>query len=153
MFTAVRHFLAAWAHESSSTARLLAEVTDASLDQPVARGHRTLGELAVSHREILSKAGLEYAAPLKGNPQPQRAAEIYSVYVDAAKALAAAVEGQWTDESLRVKDTLYRASWPRGLTLDVMLRHEIHHRGQLTVLMRQAGLKVPGMYGPSADGR
>ncbi|MCK4657684.1 MAG: hypothetical protein KAT85_11650, partial [candidate division Zixibacteria bacterium] len=27
----------------------------------------------------------------------------------------------------------------------------IHHRGQMTVLMRQAGLKVPGVYGPSME--
>ena len=27
--------------------------------------------------------------------------------------------------------------------------HQIHHRGQMTVLMRQAGLEVPGVYGPS----
>ena len=33
-----------------------------------------------------------------------------------------------------------------------LLHHEIHHRGQMTVLMRQAGLKLPGVYGPSADG-
>ena len=26
-----------------------------------------------------------------------------------------------------------------------------HHRGQMTILMRQAGLLVPGMYGPSKD--
>ena len=121
----------------------------------MARGHRTLGQLAwhivVSQQEILSWTGLEYAAPRKGAPQPERAAEIYSIYVDAAKALAAAVQQQWTDETLRIKDDVYGATWPRGLTLDVMLRHEIHHRGQLTVLMRQAGLQVPGVYGPSAD--
>jgi uncharacterized damage-inducible protein DinB len=31
------------------------------------------------------------------------------------------------------------------------MSHEIHHRGQMTVLMRQAGLKVPGVYGPSRE--
>jgi uncharacterized damage-inducible protein DinB len=32
-----------------------------------------------------------------------------------------------------------------------MLENEIHHRGQMTVLMRQAGLKVPGVYGPAKE--
>jgi uncharacterized damage-inducible protein DinB len=37
------------------------------------------------------------------------------------------------------------------MTLQILIRHEIHHRAQMTVLMRQAGLKVPGIYGPSRD--
>lgn len=157
MFTAVRHFLNAWRHESGSTARLLAELTDASLAQRVAAGHRTLGELAwhivTSQREIVGKTGLVIEAPTKADPEPARAAAIHSAYVGAANALAAAVERHWTDETLRVRDSMYGAQWPRGLTLDIMLRHEIHHRGQMTVLMRQAGLRVPGVYGASRDER
>lgn len=157
MFTAVRHFLNTWRHESASTARLFAELTDASLAQRVAPGHRMLGELAwhivVSQREIVGKTGLAYDAPRKADPEPARAAGMHSAYVDAAKALAAAVEREWTDEVLRVKDQVYGQSWPRGLTLAIVLHHEIHHRGQMTVLMRQAGLRVPGVYGPSKDER
>jgi uncharacterized damage-inducible protein DinB len=29
--------------------------------------------------------------------------------------------------------------------------HQTHHRAQMMVLMKQAGLKVPGVYGPSED--
>jgi uncharacterized damage-inducible protein DinB len=35
--------------------------------------------------------------------------------------------------------------------LDVMNRHGIHHRGQLSAYLRPMGSKVPGIYGPSAD--
>ena len=31
------------------------------------------------------------------------------------------------------------------------LSHQTHHRGQMTVLMRQAGLTVPGVYGPARE--
>jgi uncharacterized damage-inducible protein DinB len=31
------------------------------------------------------------------------------------------------------------------------MNHLVHHRGQLTVYLRMAGGKVPGLYGPSAD--
>jgi uncharacterized damage-inducible protein DinB len=155
MFLKVKHFLSTWAHESAETARLMAQLSDGSLGQQVAAGYRTLGELAwhvvVSQRGILGKTGLEWDAPAKGDPAPSRAAEIHSTYVDAAKALAAAVEREWSDETLTVRDRLYGREWPRGVTLMVVLHHEIHHRGQMTVLMRQAGLKVPGVYGPSAD--
>ncbi len=33
------------------------------------------------------------------------------------------------------------------------LMDEVHHRGQLTVYLRQAGGKVPSIYGPSGDER
>jgi uncharacterized damage-inducible protein DinB len=32
-----------------------------------------------------------------------------------------------------------------------VMSHLIHHRGQLSVYLRQTGSKVPGIYGPSAD--
>ena len=33
----------------------------------------------------------------------------------------------------------------------IMLNHWYHHRGQLSVYLRQVGAKVPSIYGPSAD--
>ena len=33
----------------------------------------------------------------------------------------------------------------------VMLNHWYHHRGQLTVYLRQLGVPLPSIYGPSAD--
>lgn len=155
MFASIQSFLDTWRRESASTARLMAELTDRSLEQRIADGYRSIGEIAwhivVSQREILRHCGLDYRAPTKQDPQPSRAAEIHSCYVDAAKALAAAIESHWSDEALRTVDRVYDRQWPRGLTLAIMLYHEIHHRGQMTVLMRQAGLRVPGVYGPSRD--
>jgi len=34
-----------------------------------------------------------------------------------------------------------------------VMNHAIHHRGQLSVYLRQTGSKVPSIYGPSADER
>jgi hypothetical protein len=39
----------------------------------------------------------------------------------------------------------------RGQTLLYMIFHQAHHRGQITVLMRQAGLKVVGIYSPAQE--
>ena len=33
----------------------------------------------------------------------------------------------------------------------IMLNHWYHHRGQLSVYLRQVGMPVPSIYGPSAD--
>ena len=46
---------------------------------------------------------------------------------------------------------MYGETWKRGVALEMLIRHEAHHRGQMTVLMRQAGLPVHGVYGPSRE--
>ena len=41
---------------------------------------------------------------------------------------------------------------PRAALLrSIMLNHWYHHRGQLTVYLRQLDVPVPSVYGPSAD--
>ena len=35
--------------------------------------------------------------------------------------------------------------------LSLILKHSVHHRGQLSSYLRAMGGKVPGIYGPSAD--
>ncbi len=82
---------------------------------------------------------------------PTSAAAIAAAYRAVSSAVAEAIESEWSDDSLHVMDAMYGETWPRGMTLDVLIRHEIHHRGQMTVLMRQAGLAVPGVYGPSRE--
>ena len=113
MFRSVDDFLAVWREESATTARVLERLTDASLQQRVADGYRTLGELAwhltVSHRSILDHTGLtfEEAAPDRG--VPRNASELSARYVASAAAVGRAVEGQWTDATLRVQDDIYGA--------------------------------------------
>ena len=44
------------------------------------------------------------------------------------------------------------ASIPRaGLLRSTLFNHWYHHRGQLTVYLRQTGAAVPAIYGDSAD--
>jgi uncharacterized damage-inducible protein DinB len=39
----------------------------------------------------------------------------------------------------------------RNLLLQTTIAHQVHHRGQLTVYLRQNDVIFPGVYGPSAD--
>ena len=52
---------------------------------------------------------------------------------------------------LMLEDDMYGEMWAKGKTLGVLVTHQIHHRAQLTIVMRLAGLKVPGVYGPSNE--
>jgi uncharacterized damage-inducible protein DinB len=155
MFRTVKDFLRVWEYESGSTRRVFDHLTDESLGQRIAPGYRSLGELAWHITGAVGKiarhTGLDIPGPDdKREPVPP-AADIATAYTRAAGALAAGVES-WTDETLFVKDMVYGYEWRRRVTLQVLLFHEIHHRGQMTVLMRQAGLGVPGLYGDTKPG-
>jgi uncharacterized damage-inducible protein DinB len=41
--------------------------------------------------------------------------------------------------------------FPNVVYLNFMLKHSIHHRGQLSTYLRPMGAKVPSIYGGSAD--
>jgi len=55
------------------------------------------------------------------------------------------------DEQLASEMTYFGRSLPTARILQSLVRHQIHHRGQMTILMRQAGVVVPGVYGPSRE--
>jgi uncharacterized damage-inducible protein DinB len=155
MFTTLDQFLAQWHSEAEATQRLLDVLTDASLAQAVAQDHRTIGRLAwhlaQTIVEMMAKTGLHVDGLGEHDPVPQSAITIATAYRAAAASLAERMAAEWTDDTLAEVDEMYGERWSRGRTLDVLLFHQAHHRGQLTVLMRQAGLTVPGVYGPSRD--
>jgi uncharacterized damage-inducible protein DinB len=93
---------------------------------------------------------LEVAGPSHDALAPTTAKAIVAAYETASKAVADGVAA-WSDATLEVEDEMYGERWPRGLTLHSLVVHQAHHRGQMTVLMRQAGLKVPGVYGPARE--
>ncbi len=156
MFRRVADFEKTWAYESEQTLRVLRALTDASLSQRVAPADRTLGRiawhLAGTIGEMMGRTGLAVEGPAPEAPPLSTAAGIAAAYQRAADSLLAALQAAgWTDETLRVEDEMYGERWPRGVTLFALVAHQAHHRGQMTVLMRQAGLPVPGVYGPARD--
>ncbi len=155
MFTKIEHFKAAWSKESANTSKFMEALTDASLQQAVADDHRTLGRMAwhiaLSIPDMGNKTGLDVKGPAENASVPDTALKIKGAYNEAASSLLEEVTNKWSDETLQKTDELYGETWKRGLTLRILIDHEIHHRGQMTILMRQAGLKVPGIYGPAKE--
>ncbi|OMF04924.1 DinB family protein [Paenibacillus sp. FSL H7-0331] len=45
--------------------------------------------------------------------------------------------------TLLTKVNMYGELWTHGQALQILIGQEVHHRGQMTVLTRQAGLRVP----------
>ncbi|HSU13554.1 DinB family protein [Longimicrobium sp.] len=156
MYRKIEDFERDWASESEATLKVLRELTDASLEQRVSPQGRSAGRLAWhlagTVPELLGAAGLNgLEGPGEHDPVPERASEIVEAYERAARSVPGAVRSQWSDDELADEIPMYGQSWPKGQALSVLVLHQTHHRGQLTVLMRQAGLKVPGCYGPAAE--
>jgi uncharacterized damage-inducible protein DinB len=155
MFRRIDDFLADWDYESRATLAILRNLTDASLGQRVTPEGRSVARLAWHIAQSVAgmggETGLKVTGPAEQDPVPGTAAEIATRYGEAACSLAGAVKDQWTDAMLAEEIPMYGEMWPRGKALSALIRHEAHHRGQLTVLMRQAALTVPGAYGPSKE--
>ena len=155
MYMTIKQFTDDWKNSSDATRKLMGVLTDQSLNQKVAEGHRTLGRvawhIATSIPAMANKTGLNVKGPKEDASLPNTAFEIMDGYDVAANSLLEQIKKNWTEEDLRVEDEMYGEKWSREFTLRVLREHEIHHRGQMTILMRQAGLKIPGLFGPSKE--
>jgi uncharacterized damage-inducible protein DinB len=155
MYRTVADFLQDWSQERESTLKMMERLTDASLGQRIDHEGRTLGFLAwhitMTLDEMLSRVGLIVGGPAHDSPPPDQAAEIVATYERLSKAVLDQMSGTWNDEDLLEEVNMYGEPWKKGVVLSSLVRHEAHHRGQMTVLMRQAGLTVPGVYGPSRE--
>ncbi len=155
MLRKIEDFQKDWAYEAESTGKILNALTDESLSQKVSAEGRNLGFLAwhltQTLGEMLERVGLKVDAPGFDQECPTSASEIAAAYKKAASSVGDEVGKNWTDETLLQSDDMYGETWARGLTLFYLIAHQAHHRGQMTVLMRQAGLPVPGVYGPAKE--
>jgi uncharacterized damage-inducible protein DinB len=155
MLRTIDDFQKDWAYEVESTGKILNALTDESLSQKVTPEGRSLGylgwHLTQTLGEMLGLVGLKIDAPGFDKECPTSAAEIAAAYATAGRSVTDEINKNWTDETLLQTDNMYGDTWARGLTLFYLIAHQAHHRGQMTVLMRQAGLPVPGVYGPAKE--
>jgi uncharacterized damage-inducible protein DinB len=82
---------------------------------------------------------------------PGSAGSIADAYQTAAQSLAEQAEKKLKDEQLASEIPYFSRTLQMAAVLTSLIRHQIHHRGQMTILMRQAGVVVPGIYGPSRE--
>ena len=148
--------------ETQTTRRVLERVPN---DQLAWRPHakaRTLGELALHVATVPGRVAEFVAspspaqAPQFADPKPASAAELVPA-LDQSIAKAKKVLGGMDDATLMATWRMMQGdrellAIPRVAMLrSVMLNHWYHHRGQLTVYLRELGVPIPSIYGPSAD--
>jgi uncharacterized damage-inducible protein DinB len=155
MIRSMDDFFCLWKTESEATLKIFNALSDAALDQKVYSEGRTVYTLAWHIIKTLGQmtehAGLKIDAPPMNGQSPHKALKICEAYERMSESLVKGLRKNWTDAMLADEVPMFGQQWERRKVLLALIMHQIHHRGQLTVLMRQAGLKVPGIYGPARE--
>ena len=100
---------------------------------------------------LLERTGLKFETLNDDNDYPKSTEKILGKYKEASDKLVEQLPSEWNDDSLKEKVNMYGEMWTKEAVLTALVKHQIHHRAQMIPLMRQAGLKVPGIYGPSYE--
>lgn len=152
-------------HETALTRRLLERLPDDRLDyRPHAksatlRGLAThLGQLGVWGKLTITEPGvdLETMGHLAEADLPPSRAALLDAFDQKMAGARAALAGR-TDAELAAAWTLRRGNrtfftMPKASCWRTfVMNHLIHHRGQLTVYLRELDVPLPSIYGPSAD--
>ena len=147
--------------EAKTTRRVLERVPEDKMDwRPHPKSH-SLGQLALHIASVVGQVSdmlMMDSMELPSFQQPQAASrkEVLDA-LDASLIKARKQLGQVNDARLATSLPIMRSGAtvmevPRvGLLRNLLLNHQYHHRGQLTVYLRMLSVPVPSIYGPSAD--
>jgi uncharacterized damage-inducible protein DinB len=148
--------------EARTTRRVLERIPDDQLGwRPHAKA-RTLGELAMHVAIVPGALAQLISSPSPaqiGNftdPVPKNTAELITAHDEsiakAKQALAAMDDDAITATWRLMRGERELLAVPRiAMLRSVMLNHWYHHRGQLTVYLKELDVPIPSIYGPSAD--
>ena len=156
--------LAEFDHESKTTRRVLERVPGDKLPWKPHAKSMSLGQLALHIAQVPGNiagfvVGPVYERPANapfGQKEAASTSEIMSAFdaslvrvKDVLSGLDdATVMSMWSFKS--GEKTVM--SMPRlAVIRNIMLNHWYHHRGQLSVYLRELDVPVPSIYGPSAD--
>ena len=156
MYRKIEDFTKEWKYESESTLKMFANISDDAMNRTINKDVRKIGRLAWhitgTIAEMMRRAGLkDVKGPAEDQPVPATMKEIIEVYKTSSDSLVVELQKHWKDEILTDKVNMYGEMWSLGTVLSVLVRHQAHHRGQLSVLMRHEGLKPVGVYGPTKE--
>jgi uncharacterized damage-inducible protein DinB len=148
--------------EAQTTRRVLERVPDNKLAWRPHPKARTLGELAM-HVAIVPGAVAEMIAGPSPAQVPQfkdpvaKSSSEFIPTLEQSIAKAKAALGDMDDAALMATWRMMQGerelfAVPRvGLLRAIMLNHWYHHRGQLSVYLKELDVPIPSIYGPSAD--
>jgi uncharacterized damage-inducible protein DinB len=159
--TIVEGLLHELTQEAQTTRRVLERVPGDQLNWKPHAKSMSLGQLALHVAMVPGNVAQvaqqsPFPVPQFNLPSATSAAELLPAF-DQSIATATSILRSMDDAALgkiwQVVDGEREVmAMPVGAVLrSIMLNHWYHHRGQLSVYLRQLGVPVPSIYGPSAD--
>ena len=159
--SAIQALLQELDQEAKTTRRVLERVPGDRLTWKPHHKSMSLGQLALHVATVpgaVAEMSRKSPFPIPQFIQPSAASVSELIpALDQSVAKARQILSTMNDEALteiwRATDgTREVMALPVGAVLrTIMLNHWYHHRGQLSVYIRQVGALVPSIYGPSAD--
>ncbi|MBX7153978.1 MAG: DinB family protein [Candidatus Kapaibacterium sp.] len=154
MYSSVSDFLAQYGYESQATAKLIAAISDTNFNNEPSPKVRSTGRMAWHIARAIGgiasglNIGLEY---LPAEKAPTSAADALTIYKSASSDFIEKVKANVTDDMLQNEVTIFGMQMTVAGILYMILAHEIHHRGELVVVMRWVGDTPVGIMGPTSE--
>ncbi|MBM2814341.1 MAG: hypothetical protein HW421_1103 [Ignavibacteria bacterium] len=155
MYTSISDFREDWQNEAELTLKIFEKLTDETLSVKIHPSVRTLGRLAqhltLSISEMLGTSGVDIETPTAEDVKTLTVAGIITDYKKFTTMVIDIIGNHYNDGNLNDEIKMYGELWKRKDVLYGLIKHQIHHRAQMTVIMRQVGLQVVGIYGPTRE--
>ncbi len=147
--------------EAQTTKRVLDRIPEDKLAWKPHPKAFSLGQLALHIASVPGSVAAaavpdSMEAPNFSQPEPRSRQEVLDTF---SKSLESAKDALKKMDDARLmsmwsltKNGKVLMSVPRiGFIRSILMNHNYHHRGQLSVYLRMLGVPVPSIYGPSAD--
>lgn len=152
-------FLTTWDREAAGTLKLLRALPATKYDFRPDAGGRSLGELAwhlaegdayMSHG--IEAGGFSMSAKPPNVERPRTVEDLAPGYERAHREAVARIRKLKPEDLDRTIPFFNGQPMPiRDILWGMIIFHNIHHRGQLSLMCRLAGGAAPGLYGPNRE--
>ena len=155
MYRQVNDFIQEWNRNSAGTLSIFEAITEEKKGQSIVDGHSSLEwlswHLTTAPAYFIGQIGLALETKLNPKDTPTTIQEIIEYYKKITADVKKVVEENLSDEKLQQEVDSHGQPAAIGALLRMMVDHQTHHRAQMQVLVRQAGLPVPGVMGPTKE--
>ncbi|HKD20119.1 MAG TPA: DinB family protein [Thermoanaerobaculia bacterium] len=161
--TALQHLLASFEREQATTMRILKALPREKSElrpHPMCKTARELAWMFVLEQGAMEKgltSGFDWSKPPAFPPPPEAYGEVLTTF-EKGNVRVMELLRRLTDADLTRPVKFFTgpgkiADIPMYEFLWLMLKDQVHHRGQFSIYLRMADAKVPSIYGPTADER
>jgi uncharacterized damage-inducible protein DinB len=153
----LERFFSTWNREAENTLKLMRALPASQYDFRPDQGGRSVGELAwhLAEGDAYMSFGIENGQFGSTRPpnieRPRQVEALAPGYERVHKEAVARLKKLTPADLDRTIPFFGQTVTVRDILWDMIIRHGVHHRGQLALMCRLAGGQCPGLYGPNRE--